>query len=159
MCLPTGDADSFGIDTVDRKSAFIVDGGLFNTQNTYDAFFTCGRTSTNASDTPFSTGIPFGTGSSYGSEIPFSKNMMSLPNLHVDSISNNVNSVNADLTKLSKFDILVDGFDLPQQSLKLHTPVFEFCDLCVATKCNGVIMGPPFSGKTTSLELWAAAKV
>eukprot|EP01052_Picozoa_sp_SAG31_P027960 SAG31_NODE_2660_length_5284_cov_14.800000_1_plen_641_part_10 len=78
LCVSTHDAESFGIDTVHR-STFIVDGGLFKTQNTYDAFFTSGWTSTNASDTPFSTGIPFGTISAYGSEIPFSEGILCLP--------------------------------------------------------------------------------
>eukprot|EP01050_Picozoa_sp_SAG11_P047540 SAG11_NODE_24953_length_365_cov_1.578947_1_plen_61_part_01 len=45
LCVSTHDAESFGIDTVHRKSTFIVDGGLFKTQNAYDAFFTSGWTS------------------------------------------------------------------------------------------------------------------
>eukprot|EP01050_Picozoa_sp_SAG11_P002790 SAG11_NODE_145_length_14811_cov_24.558931_8_plen_307_part_00 len=70
------DADFFGIDTVHRESA---NDGLSNTQNTYFTFFTSGRASTNASDTPFSTGIMFDTGSPHGSEIPSSKNTLCLP--------------------------------------------------------------------------------
>ena len=75
MCVSIGDAEPFGINTVHQESA---DDGPFITENTHYAFFISGRTSTNASDTPFSTGIPFDTRSPYGSEIPFSKNTMRL---------------------------------------------------------------------------------
>ena len=78
LYVSTHDAESFDIETVHRNSTFIVDGGLFKTQNTHYDFFISGRTSTNSSDTRFSTGIPVNTGSPYGSEIPFSKNTMRL---------------------------------------------------------------------------------
>lgn len=56
-----------------------ADGGLVNTENTYYDIFTCCWTSTNASDTSFSTSISFDAGFSYGSEIIFSKNVLCLP--------------------------------------------------------------------------------
>eukprot|EP01052_Picozoa_sp_SAG31_P025902 SAG31_NODE_2306_length_5969_cov_104.526065_2_plen_422_part_00 len=55
-----------------------VDGGIV-TENTYSDCFISRRTSTNASDALFSTGIPFDIGSPHGSEIPFSKNILCLP--------------------------------------------------------------------------------
>ena len=106
MCLPTGDADSFGIDTVDRKSAFIVDGGRFITENTHYAFLTSGWTSTNASDTPFSTGVPFGTGSPYGSAIPLSKNVLCVP---VDPGSASCTVHVTDQPTCSQFAALISG--------------------------------------------------
>ena len=106
MCVSTGDADSFGIDTVDRKSAFTVDGGRFITENTRYAFLTSGWTSTNASDTPVSTGVPFGTGSPYGSEIPFSTNVLCIP---VDPGSASCTVHVTDQPTCSQFAALISG--------------------------------------------------
>eukprot|EP01052_Picozoa_sp_SAG31_P022981 SAG31_NODE_1859_length_7052_cov_4.965051_1_plen_1196_part_00 len=56
-----------------------ADGGIVETENAYYAFFTSGWTSTNAFDAPFSTGIPFDAGSTYGSGLPFSKDVLCIP--------------------------------------------------------------------------------
>ena len=97
-------AESFGIDTVDRKNS---NDSLFITENTHYAFLTSGWTSTNASDTPFSTGVPFGTGSPYyGSETPFSKNVLCIP---VDPGSASCTVHVTDQPTCSQFAALISG--------------------------------------------------
>ena len=50
---------------------------------------------------------------------------------------------------------LVDKRIRPLVYLPLHAEVIQFCDLCAETGSMGLVVGKPFSGRLSALEMWA----